>query len=179
MNAVPVFRALAFAAHKHRHQKRKDAEASPYINHPIAVAAVLAEEGGVTDEALLIAAVLHDTVEDTETTFAELEVAFGADVAGLVREVTDDKGLDKQLRKDLQVAHAAAASPRAKQLKIADKLGNVRDVTHAPPSDWSLRRRAEYVDWAERVARGCRDVNPGLERAFDQAIERAREVLTR
>ena len=174
MDPVTAFRALAFAAHKHTTQRRKDAEQSPYINHPIAVAAVLAEAGGVTDEALLLAAVLHDTVEDTETSFAELEQGFGADVAGLVREVTDDKSRPKAERKALQVEHAAHATPRAKQLKIADKISNIRDVTDTPPHDWSAARRAEYLDWAEAVVRGCRGVNPGLERAFDEAMVRAR-----
>jgi guanosine-3',5'-bis(diphosphate) 3'-pyrophosphohydrolase len=177
MDPVTAFRALAFAARKHTTQRRKDAEQSPYINHPIAVAAALAEAGGVTDERLLVAAILHDTVEDTETSFAELEEAFGSDVAGLVREVTDDKSLPKAERKARQVEHAAHATPRAKQLKIADKICNITDVTDAPPHDWSAARRAEYLDWAESVVRGCRGVNPGLERAFDEAMGRAREKV--
>ncbi|MBZ5641649.1 MAG: HD domain-containing protein [Acidobacteriia bacterium] len=177
MNPAPLLKAIAFAANKHRHQRRKDAEASPYINHPIAVAAVLAAEGDVSDENTLIAAALHDTVEDTKTTFEELEEYFGPEVAGLVREVTDEKSLGKMERKRLQVEHAPNLSIRAKQLKIADKLCNVRDVTDAPPADWPLKRRRDYLDWAMDVVAGCRGVNTKLDQAFDQAIRRAKGKL--
>ena len=177
MNPTPLLKAISFAAEKHRHQRRKDSEASPYINHPIAVATVLAAEGEVSDEVTLIAAALHDTVEDTETTFAELEERFGSEVAGLVRELTDDKSIDKLERKRLQIEHAAQSSSRAKQLKIADKICNIRDITVRPPADWSTERRSEYVAWAEKVVAGCRHANAKLDEAFDQAIAEAREVL--
>ncbi len=177
MNPTHLLEALAFAADKHRRQRRKDADASPYINHPIGVATVLASEGNVDDETTLLAAVLHDTVEDTETTFAELTEHFGPDVAGLVREVTDDKSLEKGERKRLQIEHARESSVRAKQVKIADKICNVRDVTLGPPADWSLERRREYLAWSEKVVAGCRSVNPKLDQAFDRAIAQALEVL--
>lgn len=177
MNPTQLLKALAFAADKHRHQRRKDAEESPYINHPIAVATVLAAEGGVSDEAMLMAAALHDTVEDTQTTFAELEEHFGPEVTGLVRELTDDKSLEKMERKRLQIVHAPHASPRAKQLKIADKVCNIRDLTDSPPLDWSLERRREYLAWSEKVVAGCRGVNAKLDEAFDQAIRRAKSLL--
>lgn len=177
MNPTQLLKAISFAAEKHRDQRRKDAEASPYINHPIAVATVLAAEGGVSDEATLLAAALHDTVEDTKTTFEELEEHFGLEVAGLVREVTDDKLLDKKVRKELQVEHAALSSSRAKQLKIADKICNIRDITVRPPAHWSPGRRSDYLTWAEKVVAGCRQVNTGLDQAFDKAIAEAREVL--
>jgi guanosine-3',5'-bis(diphosphate) 3'-pyrophosphohydrolase len=175
--ATALLDALAFAARKHRDQRRKDAEASPYINHPIGVAHVLAAEGAVTDPAVLVAAILHDTVEDTRTSFAELEAVFGAAVAGLVRELTDDKSLPKMERKRLQVAHAASASAGAKQIKLADKICNIRDITDTPPADWSAERRLAYLDWASQVVNGCRGVNPGLEAAFDAALARARTVV--
>lgn len=169
--------ALAFAAEKHRHQRRKDAAASPYINHPIAVANTLAVEGRVTDEAILLTACLHDTVEDTETTFEEIEEIFGTEVTNLVRNVTDDKSLEKAQRKQLQIEHAATASDKAKQIKIADKICNVRDITNSPPQDWSLQRRSEYLEWSQKVVSGCRGVNLRLERAFDDAIKKAHKVL--
>jgi GTP diphosphokinase / guanosine-3',5'-bis(diphosphate) 3'-diphosphatase len=175
--AALLLNALAFAARKHRDQRRKDAESSPYINHPILVAHVLAAEGAVTDPAVLVAAILHDTVEDTRTTFAELERAFGPEVAGLVRELTDDKSLPKLERKRLQVEHAAAASPGAKQIKLADKICNVRDITDTPPADWPAERRVAYLDWAAEVVSACRGVNPGLEAAFDATLARARAVV--
>jgi guanosine-3',5'-bis(diphosphate) 3'-pyrophosphohydrolase len=169
--------ALAFAAEKHRHQRRKDAAASPYINHPIAVANTLAVEGRVTDEAILLAACLHDTVEDTQTTFEEIEETFGTEVSNLVRSVTDDKSLEKAERKQLQIEHAAKSSDKAKQIKIADKICNVRDITNCPPQDWSLKRRTEYLDWSQSVVSGCRGVNLSLEQAFDNAIKQAHKVL--
>ena len=169
--------AITFAAEKHCHQRRKDTAASPYINHPIAVAHVLAVEGGVTDEAILLAACLHDTVEDTQTTFEELEEAFGTEVSNLVRDVTDDKSLEKAVRKQLQIEHAAKSSDKVKQIKIADKICNIRDIAVRPPHDWSLERRTEYLDWAQKVVSGCRGVNVKLDRAFDLAIEQAHESL--
>lgn len=176
MHAKRLFDALSFAAEKHRHQRRKDADATPYINHPIAVAAVLAD-ADVTDEDTLIAAVLHDTIEDTQTSFDELAARFGRAVALLVAEVTDDKSLPKAERKRLQIEHAAESSARAKQIKIADKTCNVRDVASAPPPDWPASRRREYLSWAEQVVARCRGVNAGLDLAFDRALASAREAL--
>jgi GTP diphosphokinase / guanosine-3',5'-bis(diphosphate) 3'-diphosphatase len=170
ISPADLLRTIAFAADKHRRQRRKDADASPYINHPIAVAAVLAIEGDVTDRATLVAAILHDTVEDTETTFQELSGQFGEDVSNLVREVTDDKSLDKALRKHLQIEHAAKSSDKAKQIKLADKICNIRDIMSSPPADWTLQRRTEYLDWSSKVVSGCRGVNKKLEQVFDEAV---------
>ena len=178
MNAGILFRALAFAATKHRDQRRKDVEASPYINHPIAVAHVLSVEAGVDDEETLLAALLHDTVEDTQTTFEELDKEFGSRVSRLVAEMTDDKSLPKDVRKELQIEHAASASDQAKLVKIADKITNIRDVTHSPPADWTDDRRGEYLEWAERVVAGCRGVEPKLDMLFDDALEAGRTALT-
>ncbi len=155
MEPVSLLRALVFAANKHRDQRRKGAEASPYINHPIAVTAVLAVEAGVVDEVLLIAALLHDTVEDTNTTWAELEELFGIPVASLVKEVTDDKSLPKSRRKELQIENAPALSREAKQLKVADKISNIRDITRFPPADWPLQRRRSISAGPNRWSRGA------------------------
>jgi len=164
-----LLKALAFAAEKHRDQRRKGAEASPYINHPIAVASLLAHEGGVTDIRVLCAALLHDTLEDTRTTAAELETAFGPEVAAIVVEVSDDKTLDRADRKRLQVEHAPHLSDAAKLVKLADKTCNLRDIVSMPPVDWSAGRRWQYFRWAKDVVDGLRGVNPRLERAFDAA----------
>jgi guanosine-3',5'-bis(diphosphate) 3'-pyrophosphohydrolase len=164
-----LLRALAFAAHKHRDQRRKDAEASPYINHPIALAEVLAEEGAIADIEVLAAALLHDTIEDTATTAAELRAAFGARIAGLVEEVSDDQSLEKADRKRLQIEHAAGLSAGAKLIKLADKICNLRDVAERPPAKWDLERRREYFDWAKRVVDRLRGAHPRLEAAFDAA----------
>ena len=164
-----ILRALEFAAHKHRDQRRKDAQASPYINHPIALANVLVRDGGIDDPVVIAAALLHDTVEDTQTTPQELRQAFGDKVAGIVEEVTDDKNLLKAERKRLQVEHAATISPEAKLVKLADKICNVRDVALHPPAKWDLVRRREYFDWAKAVVDRMRGTHPVLERLFDDA----------
>ena len=174
MNVVALLDALEFAADKHRKQTRHDVDDSPYVNHLIAVARVLAAEGGVDDEAALLAAVLHDTVEDTDTTFEQLDARFGPTVSSLVREMTDDKSLSKEVRKQQQIDHAPGASVLAKQLKIADKIANIRDIALRPPVDWSRARKLEYFAWAEQVVAGCRGVNPSLERAFDETVAMAR-----
>ncbi|MCU0755247.1 MAG: HD domain-containing protein [Xanthomonadales bacterium] len=170
-----LIRALDFAATKHRMQRRKDAEASPYINHPIALAAVLAVEAGIDDPVVLCAAVLHDTVEDTETSFAELDEHFGAAIAAVVAEVTDDKALDKQARKELQVQRAAHSSKAARLVKLADKICNLRDLLAAPPKGWSAERKRAYFDWATRVIDGLRGTHAGLESTFDALCARAAE----
>jgi GTP diphosphokinase / guanosine-3',5'-bis(diphosphate) 3'-diphosphatase len=166
-----VLKALDFAARKHRDQRRKDAGASPYINHPIALARVLSEEGGVTDAQVLCAALLHDTVEDTDTTPDELAAEFGPAIRDLVLEVTDDQSLSKSERKRLQIEHAAGLSEKAKLVKLADKICNLRDVADNPPADWGLVRRRDYFDWARAVIDGLRGVHPGLEVVFDAAYE--------
>jgi len=176
-DTAQLLRALVFSAQKHRDQRRKDREASPYINHPIEVAHLLASVGGVTDITVLVAAVLHDTIEDTETTAPHLEQAFGRDVRVLVEEMTDDKRLPKAERKRLQVERAQHKSYRAKLIKLGDKICNVRDVTHSPPADWAASRRREYLDWTEQVVAGCRGVNAALERCYDLALAEGRAQL--
>jgi guanosine-3',5'-bis(diphosphate) 3'-pyrophosphohydrolase len=170
MNLPLLFDALAFAAEKHRHQRRKDVHASPYINHPIALARVLAVEGGVDDPEILAAALLHDTVEDTQTTAAELRERFGNRVAGIVLEVTDDRTLPKAERKRAQIEHAAHLSADAKLVKLADKICNLRDIAAHPPHEWSVARQADYFDWAKRVVDQVRGRHDELEALFDAAF---------
>jgi len=164
-----LIRAAAFAADKHRDQRRKDAAATPYINHPLGLAHILSAEGGVTDIATLSAALLHDTIEDTETSPEELEREFGAEIRRIVEEVTDDKSLPKADRKRLQVEHAAHISHKAQLVKLADKIANLRDVATSPPDRWTLERRQEYFDWAKQVVDRMRGVHAVLERTFDAA----------
>ena len=164
-----ILAALQLAAEKHRDQRRKDLEASPYINHPIALASVLWAEGGVRDAAVICAALLHDTIEDTETTREELRRRFGARIARIVAEVTDDKALPKHERKRLQVEHAPHVSREAKLVKLADKICNLRDMQTSPPKTWPRSRRREYFDWSKRVVDALRGVHPRLEAIFDEA----------
>jgi GTP diphosphokinase / guanosine-3',5'-bis(diphosphate) 3'-diphosphatase len=165
-------KAVDFAAGKHRFQRRKDEDASPYINHPIAVANVLATKAGISDPVTLCAAVLHDTIEDTETTAGELEETFGAQITQVVLEVTDDKSLPKEVRKQLQIEHAPRLSGQAKTVKLADKICNLRDTLKQPPVGWSLSRCREYFEWAKNVIDGLRGTNPALETIFDQIYAR-------
>src|SRR5450759_2897252 len=166
-NTGLIIKALAFAAHKHRDQRRKDVKASPYINHPIALADVLCNEGGITDENVQCTALLHDTVEDTETTPEELTQVFGKAISDLVMELTDDKALPKADRKRLQLEHAAHASHQAKLVKLADKISNLREIVTSPPDGWDFRRKQEYFDWAKAVVDQVRGTNANLERIFD------------
>jgi guanosine-3',5'-bis(diphosphate) 3'-pyrophosphohydrolase len=172
-----LLKAIEFASRKHSTQRRKGVDASPYINHPIAVAYLLADTGGVTDLVTLTAAVLHDTIEDTETTVKELDEHFGQTVRKVVEEVTDDKKLDKAVRKQLQIEHAPHLSPRAKAIKMADKIANLRDVVQSPPQDWDLERRIEYLDWTEKVVTGCRGTNAALEKLYDEVFENGKRRL--
>ena len=178
-NSDPIgvlVKAVAFAADKHRTQRRKDADASPYINHPIALANVLANEGGITDVVVLSAAVLHDTIEDTNTTAEELTAIFGPKITATVLDVTDDKALDKHVRKQRQIEHAPHISREAKLVKLADKICNLRDILASPPADWSPERKQGYFDWAAKVVAGVRGVHPELEAVLDGLLARNAEL---
>jgi guanosine-3',5'-bis(diphosphate) 3'-pyrophosphohydrolase len=164
--------ALSFAAHKHRFQRRKDADATPYINHPIEVARILIEVGGQTDIDLLVAAVLHDCIEDTETTPEEIASLFGTEVLSIVLEVTDDKRLPKEERKRLQVAHAARKSERARKLKLADKICNVYDIQHHPPAQWSEARKTQYLEWVSAVLQQLEGTNLPMEKHLHTLLQR-------
>lgn len=166
---MAIARALDFAARKHKDQRRKGEAMEPYVNHLAEVARLVAEatEGG--DSVAVLAALLHDAIEDTPTTREELEREFGREVADIVVEVTDDKTLPKAERKRLQIETAPGKSRRAKLVKIADKTSNLRSIAKSPPVGWDLRRQREYFDWAERVVAGCRGTNATLERWFDEA----------
>lgn len=172
LDSCLILRAALFAAEKHRHQRRKDAAASPYINHPLAVAAILAEEGGIRHGPTLIAALLHDTLEDTATSLAELEAIFGTEIAAIVVEVSDDQSLSSLERKQRQILKARCASTSAKLVKLADKIANLRDLSACPPTGWDDDRKREYFDWAAAVVEGLRGTHAALERAFDREYQR-------
>ena len=169
-----VVRAIEFAAKKHRMQRRKDIEASPYINHPIALMHVLCVDAGISDPQVLAAAALHDTIEDTETTEAELKAEFGSEIAAVVAEMTDDKSLPKTERKRLQIEHAWHMSREGTLVKLADKICNLRDIAMTPPAHWSLERQREYFDWAKAVVEKLPQT-PGTEKLtalFNEACAR-------
>jgi len=172
-----VLGATRFAADKHKSQRVKGAEASPYINHLIEMGELLWRVGEVRDRDCIVAALLNDTLEDTDTTPEELEELFGRRVRLLVEEVTDDKSLPPERRKQLQVIRAAKLSSAAKQLRLADKTLNVAQVAFAPAGEWSLERRCEYLRWSELVVAGLRDCNDKLEANFDAVLHTAWERL--
>lgn len=177
MSAASLLQAVHFAALKHSEQRRKNPAATPYINHPVEVAEHLARVGGVVDEEILMAALLHDTVEDTDTTAQEIEEQFGARVARIVLECTDDKQLPKAQRKRLQILNAPHKSSEAKLVKIADKTCNLRSILHDPPNDWSLERQREYFQWAEQVVAGLLGENASLDACARQTLEQGRAAL--
>lgn len=165
-----IILAANFAANKHRDQRRKDREASPYINHPLALAFVLTNEvTGIAEEDLIAAAILHDTIEDTDTSTAEISHLFGGTVLRIVLELTDDKSLPKAVRKQLQIDNSSRLSREAKLVKLADKICNLRDMTNSPPLDWELTRQQEYFEWAKAVIDGLRGTHIELEALFDHA----------
>lgn len=163
-------RAVDFAARKHRDHRRMGKHKEPYINHPIEVAALVAAAGASIK--VIVAAVLHDTLEDTETTSAELELEFGEEVAHLVLEVSDDKKLPKATRKQLQIEHAPGLSHKAAMIKLADKTSNIRSLATDPPRGWDRQQQGEYLEWAKAVVDGCRhNANENAGRAFDAAYK--------
>lgn len=172
-----LIKALRFSADKHRYQRRKDPAKSPYINHPIEVMQLLWEVGGVRESDILLAALLHDTIEDTNTSSVEIANSFGQEVLSLVLEVTDDKTLPKADRKRLQIETASHKSRGAKLIKLADKSCNVRDLVGAPPEDWSLERRREYLTWTEKVVAQLRGTNPSLEDYYNQELISGKTLL--
>ena len=174
---VLLVRALDFAARKHRAQRRKGAAAEPYINHLAEVARLVVEATAGQSPVVGAAALLHDTIEDTQTTVEELSREFGPEVAAIVAELSDDKRLPKAERKRLQIEHAPHSSPQAKLIKIADKISNLRSILASPPIDWEPARQRAYYDWAARVVAGCRGVNAALEAEFDEAYRRGLAML--
>ena len=177
MEDALVIKAARLAAQKHEGQIRKGRDACPYIDHLKSVAHVIAEVGGIDDPEIIAAAWLHDTLEDTETAPEELEEIFGKRVRRLVEEVTDDNSLPKAERKQQQIQHAPELSSDAVLIKLGDKISNIIDVTHTPPTHWSLERRKWYLDWAETVIGKCPKVNAALEKHFAEVVEEGRKAL--
>jgi (p)ppGpp synthase/HD superfamily hydrolase len=171
-----LMRAASFAAQRHCHQRRKGQSAEPYVNHLLEVAELVSGALTEPDVDLVIAALLHDTIEDTDVTKSELAERFGADVADLVSEVTDDKSLPKQERKRLQIANAPHKSIRAQVIKLADKTSNLRAILASPPADWDLQRQQEYCAWARQVVDGLTSPNAMLLAEFDRTHQKFIEI---
>jgi GTP diphosphokinase / guanosine-3',5'-bis(diphosphate) 3'-diphosphatase len=172
-----LLKALRFASEKHRHQRRKDKEKSPYINHPIEVAERIWNVGNYQDINTICAALLHDTVEDTDATFEEIDVAFGPTIGAMVREVTDDKSLPKARRKELQIEHTPHLSQGAKHIKLGDKTSNIKDIYQSPPPDWSHERRCDYLSWTEKVVGTIRGTNEAMEADYYRLLAEARKSM--
>ena len=162
-----IFKAFSFAAKKHNNQRRKDSSASPYINHPIDVAYILWEMGKIRDLDIITAAILHDTLEDTDATADELDAEFGVKIRKIVEEVSDDKDLPKDVRKQYQIDHTDSLSFGARNIKLADKICNIEDLIESPPVDWSVKRKIDYAAWGHEVVKKLRGTNLKLERFFE------------
>ncbi|MBO0752911.1 MAG: HD domain-containing protein [Bradyrhizobiaceae bacterium] len=169
---MKVLHAALVAAQWHTTQRRKGKAQEPYVNHLVEVAYLVAACGASED--VICAALLHDAIEDQGVTAATIAGMFGADVAAMVCEVTDDKTLPKAERRALQVVRAPHLTPGAKLVKLADKISNVRSIASSPPADWPPRRRLEYVEFCCKVVAGLRGIDAALEKTFDSA---AREAL--
>jgi (p)ppGpp synthase/HD superfamily hydrolase len=176
---ISVLRAADMAARWHVHQRRKVIAQEPYINHLLEVASLVTEATGGTDPNVVIAALLHDAVEDQGVSFETIVREYGKQVADIVMEVTDDKTLPKNERKRKQVEAAPKKSREAKLIKLADKTSNLRAIASSPAADWSVERRLEYVDWAKSVVAGLRGNSPWLEQQFDEAAIAAEQSLNR
>jgi (p)ppGpp synthase/HD superfamily hydrolase len=174
---IAVLRAADMAARWHVHQRRKGVAQEPYINHLLEVASLVTEATGGTDPNLVIAALLHDAIEDRGVTAEMLASEFGKQIADLVMEVSDDKALPKENRKRMQVENAGKKSHKAKLIKLADKISNLRAIASSPAADWSVERRLEYIQWAKSVVVGLRGTSPWLEQQFDEAAVRAMQSL--
>jgi (p)ppGpp synthase/HD superfamily hydrolase len=168
-----IMQAADEAARWHVDQRRKGQAAEPYINHLLEVACLVttATEGREPD--VVIAALLHDSVEDQGIAIEQIASAYGRKVADIVSEVTDDKSLPKAERKRLQVETAAHKSREARLIKLADKTSNVRAIANSPPPDWPVERRLDYVRWAGEVVARIRGTSPWLEQQFDEASKAA------
>jgi len=167
-----ILSAALFAAEKHAGQRRKGDAAEPYVNHLIEVAALVAMALPEPDTNVVIAALLHDSIEDAGVTAEDLALRFGADVADLVSEVTDDKSLPKQERKRLRVENAPKKTPRAQMIKLADKISNLRSMLSSPPANWDFERKKEYFTWARRVVDGLTAPDPMLKAEFERTVSK-------
>ena len=170
-----VLKATQFAALKHCDQRRKDGK-TPYIIHPISVAMILGEIGSIEDLEILSAALLHDTLEDTDTSAHELDKIFGSRVRIIVEELTDNDMLTFSQRKQMQIDNAPYLSKDATLVRIADKISNVSDVIENPPPEWNQKRCNKYVDWAEAVMNNCQKVNQDLENHFFELLTEYRKL---
>jgi GTP diphosphokinase / guanosine-3',5'-bis(diphosphate) 3'-diphosphatase len=171
-----VLDAAHYAAEKHADQRRKGQTAEPYINRLIDVAHLVSTVAPAQDLNLVIAALLHDVIEDTGVTAAELAERFGPDVAELVAEMTDDKSLPKAERKRLQIEHAPTLSVRAQVIKLADKISNLRSILSSPPANWDYERKRQYFEWGKRVVDALSAPNPVLKAEFERTYRRFDEV---
>jgi|SRR5579871_2189024 len=169
-----ILDAANFAAGKHSAQKRKGAAGEPYVNHLLEVAHLVSTALAEPDTNLIMAALLHDVVEDCAVTKEELAERFGSDVAELVAEVTDDKSLPKAERKRLQVINAPKKSTRAQMIKLADKISNLRAILNSPPEGWNVERQREYFQWAKQVVEGLGNPNALLKAEFDSTYSQIR-----
>jgi (p)ppGpp synthase/HD superfamily hydrolase len=174
-----IMQAADAAARWHVDQRRKGQAAEPYINHLLEVACLVATATEGREPDVVIAALLHDAVEDQGITIEQISGVYGRKVADIVAEMTDDKSLPKAERKRLQIETAARKSREARLIKLADKTSNLRAIATSPPSDWSIERRRDYIRWAGEVVAKIRGTSPWLEGQFNEAADHAEQSVTK
>jgi len=172
-----LLEALQFAAIKHQYDRRAGYSRLPYINHLIEVADLVREATGGTDTDALVAALLHDVVEDTPVTPGELAELFGDEVARVVVEDSDDMSLPKDERRRARIAAAAHKSPRARLVKAADLISNLRAVATSPPAGWGCDRQLGYLDGCRQLMDAMRGTSPALEARFDAEAAEAERTI--
>lgn len=174
---LPYFEALAFAAEQHKYQRRGGYDPLPYINHLIKVSSAIIQIGQEENPDIIIAAILHDVVEDSDTSYEDLAGQFGAPVADIVAELTDDMELPYNQRKALQVEGASKLSLAARKIRIADKASNIQDI-FTYPLDWKEEKKIAYLENSLTIVDQIRGTHAALEAWFDQSVQFARKVLS-
>lgn len=172
-----VLEAVGFAAEGHNGQLRENPEKTPYIIHPIRVTEHLMTIANVHERDILVAALLHDTVEDTKITFADIQKSFGTTAEGYVRELTDNMSLPQEERMKLQIETAPKKSLAAAQIKLADKYDNLKSLQSNPPATWDQKKIDEYFLSAKKVTSSLPAANVPLKKAVDDVISQYKPVV--
>ncbi|HEC60508.1 hypothetical protein LCGC14_0950780 [marine sediment metagenome] len=153
-----LIEAFLFAAQAHKEQRRKGNGGAPYINHLIEVVSLLSSTAKVDDTDILIAAALHDILEDTPITVTEITKRYGSNVLSYVQAVSDDKALTLIERRAKQLKSMNESSDPIKYIKLADHCSNIASL----PPTWDKQRLKEYIGWSQSVAEKCFDVSEPL-----------------
>lgn len=180
INLIELFEALSFSADKHRLQKRKDATGTPYINHPLGVARNIAFLDSLTGKEksdIINGAILHDTIEDTDTTYEEIQIRFNKEVADIVQEVTNKKELSSEESKKYELERAKTLSLPASLIRISDKIENIKDINNLQPVNWEKWRKINYCEWAKALVDNIKIEHVAVKQLKNLFLQRYYETL--